>query len=493
MLEMKLNWAAVGLGVVLAGTLHGAVPGPLRSALQAALTSPPGHAASWGALAMTADGTVVYATNASRTFIPASNTKLFSGALALDRLGAAQVLRTPLLASASPDADGVLKSDLWIVGQGDPALGANPTNSLFIDALQPLADLLYRQGVRQIEGDLVVCDAAVRTPAAGPGWDPEDLIEWYGAPVSAFVVNDNTFRVVATPAETAGLPGLFRVEPDLPSIRVDWKVVTSTNKTHAVSYVREPATGLVRFSGRIPLGSRPWTPELSVAQAPQHFGESLRDSLGRRGIDVSGGIRVVHATNGIPSQELATWTSEPLALRLRRCLKPSQNLHAQLLLVQVGMEAARTLPDPGVSDDQLGLRQLPAFLRRAGVPEGSVRLEEGSGLSRTNAVTPAATVALLRYMRHHADSAAWMSALPVGGVDGTLKNRFRKGPATGNVRAKTGSLRGVNALGGYLTTAAGEEITFAIYANEATADPEARTRMDRWVELLASQSVRLGN
>jgi D-alanyl-D-alanine carboxypeptidase/D-alanyl-D-alanine-endopeptidase (penicillin-binding protein 4) len=190
--------------------------------------------------------------------------------------------------------------------------------------------------------------------------------------------------------------------------------------------------------------------------------------------------------------ELLSWASEPLGLRIRRCLKPSQNLHAQLLLALVGADVARTNADPALTDDRLGLLQIPAFLARAGIPEGSVRFGEGSGLSRGNAVTPAATVALLRFMRRHPDSAAWITALPVGGVDGTLKNRFRKGPATGNVRAKTGSLRGVNALGGYVTTAAGEELTFAIYAIDATVDPEARSRMDRWVELLAAQPARLG-
>jgi len=494
MLGMKTSWS--GIVLLLAGALglatRAEVPPALRTALQSALAAPTGRGAAWGALVVAGDGSVVFATNSNRQFIPASNTKLFTAALALDRLGATNLLHTPLLSSNLPDADGLLKSDLWVVGQGDPVFGANPTNATFIDALQPLADRLFARGVRQIDGDLVICDAALRTPAAGAGWEAGDLIESYGAPVSAVVVNDNTFRVVASPAEAPGLPALFRVEPELPSVRTDWRVLTSTNKAHAVSYVRDAATGMVRFTGRMPLGSRPWTPELSVADAPMHFGEVLRDSMTRRGIDLTGKVRVVHSTNGLPPVELLSWASEPLGLRIRRCLKPSQNLHAQLLLALVGAEVARTNADPALTDDRLGLLQFPAFLARAGVPEGSVRFGEGSGLSRGNAVTPAATVALLRFMRRHPDSAAWMTALPVGGVDGTLKNRFRKGPATGNVRAKTGSLRGVNALGGYVTTAAGEELTFAIYANDATVDPEARSRMDRWVELLAAQPARLG-
>jgi D-alanyl-D-alanine carboxypeptidase/D-alanyl-D-alanine-endopeptidase (penicillin-binding protein 4) len=172
------------------------------------------------------------------------------------------------------------------------------------------------------------------------------------------------------------------------------------------------------------------------------------------------------------------------------CLKPSQNLHAQLLLAEVGrhveQEGLRAgTPTPHRSHDAWGLSRLPVFLNRAGIADGSVRLEEGSGLSRSNRVTPNATVALLRFMAQHPDRTVWKDSLPVGGVDGTLRHRFKTTPAKGNVRAKTGSLRGVHALGGYANTAGGDELIFAIYANESQGDPQARARMDRFVEVLA--------
>jgi D-alanyl-D-alanine carboxypeptidase/D-alanyl-D-alanine-endopeptidase (penicillin-binding protein 4) len=304
------------------------------------------------------------------------------------------------------------------------------------------------------------------------------------------VVDDNTFRVVATPAETAGLPALFRVEPDLPSLRIDWRVVTSTNRKHAVAYARDPGSAGMRFTGRIPLASKPWTPELAVADPVRHFGEALRDALVRRGIEFAGDIRVSHSTNGLPAVELMSWTSEPLEVRLRRCMKPSQNLHAQLLLALVGADVARLSGDITNDVAVLGLQPMRTLLASAGIPEAAVRLEEGSGLSRSNAVTPSATVQLLRFFQKHPQREAWMASLPVGGVDGTLRNRFRKGPATGNVRAKTGGLRGVAALAGHVTTAAGDEVLFAIYANEAPDGAEARSRIDRWVELIAAHPSR---
>ncbi len=478
-------------GLVVLPSLLAADLSGLRSALQAGLDSTSGRKAVWGAMIVSGDGSVVFATNIHRLFIPASNTKLFTAAFALDHFGPDWRLRTPVYANGALEAGGSLKSDLWIAGQGDPRLGSAPESVNFVDSLAAFAETLHARGLRHLEGDLVLCDAALRTASAGPGWESEDLVEWYGAPVSAFVANDNSFRLTATSAERAGQPALFRTEPQVPSIQVDWRVSTSTNKNHAVAYSREPGRSVLKFTGRLPLGSRPWMPEFSVADAPLYFGELLKEAMERRGIDVSGTVRIVHSTNGMPPGEFAAWVSEPMSAWLARCLKPSQNLHAQLLLAQVGRDAEKTRPAPELSHDRIGLAQMPSFLERAGVPVAEVRLEEGSGLSRGNRVSPAATVALLRHMRSRRDFQTWLAALPVAGVDGTLKNRFRKGPATGKVRAKTGTLRGVNALAGYVTTAAGEELTFAIYVNEATLDPEARVRMDRFVETLAALPSRI--
>lgn len=487
------NFERLGLLFLLFGSVRAATVENLRFNLQVALSVEAGPSADWGALVVNAGGREIFGTNSDRMFIPASNTKLFIAALALDRLGNSNTLHTPILATVEPDAAGCLRSDLWIIGQGDPSLGDDPTASAFGESLGALASQLLNRGVRRIEGDLVVCDGALRTSSAGSGWDSEDLIEAYGAPVSGLIVRDNTFRVTVTPSMQIGAPALFRSEPDLPSTRVEGLVQTATNLLASLTYQRDLATDSVRFKGRIPLGSKPWLVDLAVNDAPRYFGDCWRAALLRRGLVLTGTNRVVHSTQGIPSVELVDWTSETLGVRVRHCLKMSQNLQAQLLLVQVG----RRFPGGGLesflSDDAKGLLACPEFFQRAGIKEGSAHFEEGAGLSRANAVSPAATVALLRFMRGHRESVSWMEALPIAGVDGTLKNRFRKSPATGKVRAKTGTLRGVIALGGYVTTAFGEELTFAIYANQASVDPKSRARMDRWVETLAAYNGPLGH
>ena len=473
----------------------------LQGRLQNELMGPAGSSVFWGALVARADGSRIFGTNVQQVFIPASNTKLFTGALALDQLGSEARLRTPVHVHRPPDADGVLRSDLWVLGQGDPTWGTAPRSGsgnvpgTWDEALVPWVAQWQSKGLKRVGGDLVLCDGALRVPGYGPGWDEEDRAEWYGAPVSAFVVNDNTFRLTVPSIDRNASSVPYFIEPPLASLIVDWRVLPGTNTTHRIQYERRNPGGPIGFRGRFAPGIHGWSAELAVANPAQVFGDLLKRTLERRGVTVTGSVRVVHATNGCPATEWDHWTSEPLAHRLALCLKPSQNLHAQLLLAEVGRQAERQSA-PGTSPaalrrhDQWGLAVLPGFLSRVGISDGSVALEEGSGLSRSNRVTPAATVALLRFMATHPQHKVWKESLPVGGVDGTLKNRFKTGHALRNVRAKTGSLRGVHALGGYVTTVGGEDLVFALYANQAQSDPQARARMDRFVEILAGSDLR---
>jgi D-alanyl-D-alanine carboxypeptidase/D-alanyl-D-alanine-endopeptidase (penicillin-binding protein 4) len=177
-------------------------------------------------------------------------------------------------------------------------------------------------------------------------------------------------------------------------------------------------------------------------------------------------------------------------------LKPSQNLFAQLLLLQVGAaEQARaggTNASPGATVEA-GLQALAAFLTEAGIPPTTVRFEEGSGLSRRNTVTAAALVRLLQFMDRSPRAAVFRDGLPVAGVDGTLKRRMIGTPAEGDVRAKTGSFTGVQALSGYVVTAAGERLAFALLLNgESGANISRSTaaELDRVAVLLAGLNER---
>jgi D-alanyl-D-alanine carboxypeptidase/D-alanyl-D-alanine-endopeptidase (penicillin-binding protein 4) len=131
--------------------------------------------------------------------------------------------------------------------------------------------------------------------------------------------------------------------------------------------------------------------------------------------------------------------------------------------------------------------ELRKFLGGIGIGRDMEELDEGSGLSRSALVTPSATVKLLTFMNQHRSRAAYFDALPIGGIDGTLRNRFKGTPAQGNVHAKTGSLGGVDTLSGFMTNAAGVKLVFSIMLNnyrEPDAEHNGRIEIDKVVNAI---------
>jgi D-alanyl-D-alanine carboxypeptidase/D-alanyl-D-alanine-endopeptidase (penicillin-binding protein 4) len=176
---------------------------------------------------------------------------------------------------------------------------------------------------------------------------------------------------------------------------------------------------------------------------------------------------------------LARYTSAPFLEDLRITDKVSQNLHAELALRAVA-RARRN-----IGSFEAGREEMRAFLSEAGVEAGAYNLVDGSGLSRLDLVTPAAVVALLRYMYHSAARENWISLLPVGGQDGTLGTRFTSGPAAGRIHAKTGSLSHVSALSGYAERPGGRWVAFSVLVNNYNGPAnDIRAVMDRICALI---------
>jgi D-alanyl-D-alanine carboxypeptidase/D-alanyl-D-alanine-endopeptidase (penicillin-binding protein 4) len=153
----------------------------------------------------------------------------------------------------------------------------------------------------------------------------------------------------------------------------------------------------------------------------------------------------------------------------------------------VGVKTENGGDGEGRYAENMGLAEMRKFLAEAGIKRGMVLLEEGSGLSRGALVTPAASVQLLTYMAHHRYAGAFSNALPIAGVDGTLRNRFKGTAAAGNLRAKTGSLGHVDTLSGYLTTKGNDKLVFSIMLNNYNAPgrhADGRAEIDALAEML---------
>jgi len=466
----------------------------LHSELVAALANTRAPGASWGMqVASLKSGATWFETNSTRLFVPASNSKLFSVALALDRFGTGHVFTTTLRAASRPDASGRLEGDLWIEGGGDPAPGRG---ALDLEALAGFRGALARAGVRSIEGGIRLREGWFDAAPYGSGWNWDDLPEAYGAPVGSLVFGDNAARIVVQGGTRPGEPVRVRSEPlDGLFDFVAMARTIPTNRAGRIVLQRLPGSRRMEVRGGLHPGAI-HAERMSVPDGGEWFSRALHESLRRGGIAVSGNAGVGDPTAELPPV-LATVPSLPLSEIAALCLKPSNNLIAHQLWLQVGADVRRQ-PRHGdrvnVGDDsERASGALERFTEKFGVSANEVTMEEGSGLSRKNLVTPRATVRLLRFMPTQPAGAAFRAALPIGGVDGTLRSRFTEAPLQGNVIAKTGTLRHVNALGGYLTTAGGQQLVFAVYVNgfqSIEAPGGGRVEMDRMIELLARYAGR---
>src|SRR6185295_15774126 len=220
-----------------------------------------------------------------------------------------------------------------------------------------------------------------------------------------------------------------------------------------------------RLSGSVPLNGAPWEGSLAV-EDPARFAVSvLADLLEARGIRVTGGVDTSPVPPPAGLRVLAVHESPPLGLMLQAINKPSQNLHAETMLRLLGARVKKQ------GSAESGLEAVDDFLKRARVSTASWSLHDGSGLSRTDLVTPHGMVDLLVAMDRHRFRAAYIDSLPIAGVDGTLENRLRN--VQGKIRAKTGTLTEVNALAGYADTGDGDRLAFSIVLNHHAAGGSA--------------------
>ena len=476
------------------------VPSTLSDGIDAYLAQPRFAHAQWGIDVVSLDsGATLYRRNAHSLFLPASNAKLFTSALALQTLGADARFSTTLYATAAPRVEGTLAGDLVLYGGGDPSLGDPHASPDWADRL---AEALAARGVRRVHGSLIADDTYFAGPLFGGGWEALDLQADYGAQASALGAQNNVVhvKVVREGARCC----MVAIDPSDSGMRV----VNLTGTAAPLNLYRPPGSDVLYASGSLRANQPRRTFTLSAPDGALFAANLLHDALARRGIALDGQVRVLHwpeadAAFANRPIEIASITSPPLSQLLVHMLKHSDNRYAQMLLQQVGVATARA----GVCADRIeppqtsaawGLCAMRAFLGRIGVHNGEATFEDGAGLSRQDLVTPAAIVKLLAWLARQPFANVLRDALPVAGIDGMLQYRMRDGPATDNVQAKTGTLTHVYTLSGFVTDAAGERLAFSLLLNRylrptdefgRNIQPSPQSDLDAIATMLASHGA----
>jgi serine-type D-Ala-D-Ala carboxypeptidase/endopeptidase (penicillin-binding protein 4) len=439
-------------------------------------------------------GRVLFEQDAGKWMQPASNMKLYTVAAALDRLTPDYRFITSVYAPARPDAAGTVRGDLVVYGRGDPtfAVRFNPEgNTDYSLAIDALAADIYAAGVRRVEGDLVGDESYFTGSPIPPGWEWDDLQWYYGAEVSALTVNDNSVDLSVKPGASVGAPARITLGPSTPLVTVVDRTTTAERRTpRELSVTRLLGQNVIEIRGRLPIDDGGYRASLAVSRPAMLFASMLRSSLERRGVVFTGQTRTLDAqgrAEGSPLPvsslvELAARKSPPLSVIAAQTLKPSQNLYAELLLRTLGKAVGST--DPKLSSEEAGEAAVGRFLTQAGIDPAGLVMNDGSGLSRSDLVTAETTLQLLTYMNRHRFGAEFRAALPVAGLDGTLRNRMKGTPAQGNVRAKTGTLGTATSLSGYVFSAAGERLVFALMINNPPREANPRAEFTDVVAVL---------
>jgi D-alanyl-D-alanine carboxypeptidase/D-alanyl-D-alanine-endopeptidase (penicillin-binding protein 4) len=397
---------------------------------------------------------------------------------------------------------------LIVYGRGDPSIAARFNNGDYFKGINDLADRVVAAGVKRVKGDLVGDESYFNGAPLGSGWEWEDLTWSYGAQVSALTINDNAIDLNIKPGVSVGAPVSIVTGPPAASFMTIVNRATTSPKGSKsdLRIYRGLGTNALEVSGTLPLGDAGFPGGVAIPDPALAFVSMLRDALIQRGVKIDGRVRTVNSRSGssivpagstlVPGAaptppapiEIASLPSPPFNSIAAQTLKPSQNQYTELILRTLGRTQPPAANDGRVRDDEeLGLEIVKSFLRQAGVADNDVSLNDGSGLSRNDLISANTTVQLLTYMSKHKYFAQFRDALPVAGVDGTLRTRMRGTPAEGNVRAKTGSLSSVASLSGYVTTAGGERLVFSMMLNNyPDAAAVRRDSIDAIAVLLAS-------
>ncbi|MHC4607780.1 MAG: D-alanyl-D-alanine carboxypeptidase/D-alanyl-D-alanine endopeptidase [Planctomycetota bacterium] len=405
-------------------------------------------------VASSAQGKILHRRAAREPFLLASNTKLFTCAAALDRLGPDHALVTEVhvrnLREGAADA-------LVVTGDGDPHISGRDHDGNPAAVFEQWAAALKKRGVAKIDGPVILVADKFEEEGTYPEWDRYPVDRWWAAPYGQFSLSDSCLDVTYAPGKKAGDPARLTIRPDTRFVTVRNKSTTVQGKEKIpFQFIRKPGTNEILFRGNCTLKAQPRKTWIAIRDPQRFFGTVLKETLEKAGVRVTGGVEIVRKR----PEGLTAVARHGTKLRrvLEVCMKNSQNFYAEMLLHHLAWKVK------GRGTRAKGIEAVAEFL--AGIGIEGVEQKDASGLARGNRASPLAVVALLRYMQKHRHAEAFRRALAVSGAKkGTLRRRMRDEPYRGRVRAKTGHLAGVTALSGYVEARSGDTYVVSILVN----------------------------
>ncbi|HTE47498.1 MAG TPA: D-alanyl-D-alanine carboxypeptidase/D-alanyl-D-alanine-endopeptidase [Gemmatimonadaceae bacterium] len=460
----------------------------LRVAIDSMADAPEFSNAHWGILIVDPERhDTLYSRNAGKLFMPASNMKILTSATALAQLGPDYRYRTPFAARGHV-ADGTLSGDLLVFGRGDPSVSDHMLHDAMIP-LRAIADSIAARGIRHITGRVLAAGDAFPDAVLGYGWSYDDFEDSYSAPTDELLFNEGFSEIHVRGGERPGDPVHTVVGPARTVTRVHVTATTgpavnsdsARRRANTLRARKDSTTWDVTLEGQIAARDTT-TIEVTHHDPDAAYVAAVREALADNGITVDGGS--AGATDA-RIDTLAVLSSPPLREILKALMKPSQNQIAEMLFRTVALTAV------GVGRADSARDVVQRQIAKWNVPPSEAVVRDGSGLARYDYISPRTVVRVLDAMKSSPDFQVYYDALPIGGVDGTIRGRMKGTPAEGNVHAKTGSVALARSLSGYVTTADHHMLIFSFLCNNWTVPVRSVERVqDAIAARLAAMQLR---
>ena len=426
--------------------------------------------------------------NENRTLPTASTAKLLSTGTALEILGADYQAKTRLYMDGYIQ-EGKLIGNLWIRGGGDPSLGSKYFNQPGheLDFMLPWIDSLVSLGITSISGGVIGDGSEFGYEGAPDGWNWVDMGNYYGAGPSGLTIYDNlvryTFSSGATPGEKVKVKS---IEPAVPGL-VYHNYVQASKKSGDNAYLYGAPFGLDRFgTGTIPINRNAFVVKGSLPDPELQCAYELTRLLEEKGISVNEtakgcrGMEIFNkATDYYKKKLIATHYGERLETIIKETNHRSVNLFAEHMLNLIAFEKI------GNGSTSAGLEVFETYWQEK-IDTDGLHLNDGSGLSRSNAIAASHFIDFLKYMNTSADRDAFFSSLPVTGQSGTMKYMCRNQVAAGRVAAKSGSMTRIRSYAGFVDSKSGKKLAFAIIVNNFDGSSSAlKSRFQSFMNTMA--------
>ena len=459
-----VSWAALSLPLTPTSVCAAA---PLQQRIDQLLADP-GHQKTTFAVYVCDPQTdqPLYERNGDTALAPASNMKILTTAAVIDLLGADFTYKTTFA---------LINDNLTIFASGDPLTGdpvlSEEQNSDIFAIFHRLLGSLKQRNMMLIGGDLIIDDFIFDDVRFHPSWPLEQANRWYAAQVSGLNFNDNCVDISLTPADKAGQPACFTLTPSTSYVTVVNQATTAASGPNTCWAARPVDSNHITLRGAV---RRTDTINVSIERPSAYFGHCLAEYLLAHDVRIAGKLIIKQLRDDqgrLPAHlDLLVTHETPLKDVLTRANTDSLNLAAECLFKTLG--AYHDLP-PGARHARgswtSGAKAVGAFLDKLGLDPNQFTIDDGSGLSHQNRVSPRALATVLAYMHHHNAAQLFRDSL-ASPDEGTLqrRGRFAKPQFRDRLMAKTGYIRGAWALSGYCQNSRNQWLVFAILAHNKT-------------------------